>query len=95
MAGIREPGRSELRVAHAEEFPYLHPMSFDPAAIQLPPPGVETRMPPKNRRELSYEEKYQQVRLHLKDGDAGTMSVQMIAQINGSHAHTARVCTAG
>ena len=70
-------------------------MSFDPAAIQLPPLGVETRMPPQNRRELSYEEKYQQVRLHLKDGDAGTMSVQMKAQINGSHAHTARVCPAG
>ena len=70
-------------------------MSFDPATIQLPPLGVETRMPPKNRRELSFEEVYQQVRRHLKDDVAGTMSVQMKAQINGSHAHTARVCTAG
>jgi len=71
-------------------------MSFDPATVQLPPPGCKTRIPPKNRRELSYEEKYQQVRRHLKDDEeAGTMSVQMKAQINGSHAHTARVCTAG
>ena len=70
-------------------------MSFDPAAIQLPPLGVETRMPPQNRREMSFEEVYQQVRRHLKDDVAGTMSVQMKAQINGSHAHTARVCTAG
>lgn len=69
-------------------------MPFDSVIIQLPPPGVETRMPPKNRRELSYEEKYQQVRRHLKDGDAGTMSVQMTAQINGINAHTARACTA-
>lgn len=52
-------------------------------------------MPPKNRREMSFEEVYQQVRRHLKDDVAGTMSVQMKAQINGSHAHTARVCTAG
>lgn len=70
-------------------------MPFDPASIQLPPPGVETRMPPKNRRELSYEEAYQQVRRHLKDDEAGTMSVQMKAQINGVHAHPARVCTVG
>ncbi|HBJ82348.1 MAG TPA: hypothetical protein DDZ88_00405 [Verrucomicrobiales bacterium] len=64
-------------------------MSFDPAAIQLPPPGLKTRMPPKNRRELSYEEKYQQVRRHLKDDEGETMSVQMKAQINGCHAHAA------
>jgi len=70
-------------------------MSFDPSAIQLPPPGLETRMPPLNRREMSYEEVYQQVRRHLKDDEAGTMSVQMKAQINGIHAHTARVCKAG
>ena len=52
-------------------------------------------MPPLNRREMSYEEVYQQVRRHLKDDEAGTMSVQMKAQINGIHAHTARVCKAG
>lgn len=70
-------------------------MSFDPATIQLPPKGCETRIPPKNRRELSYEEVYQQVRRHLKDDEAGTMSVQMKAQINGTHADAKRVCTAG
>ncbi|MDP1589846.1 MAG: hypothetical protein Q8M07_18990 [Prosthecobacter sp.] len=62
-------------------------MPFDPATIPLPPPGLKTRMPPKNRRELTYEEVYQQVRRHLKDDEGGTMSVQMKAQINGSHAH--------
>jgi hypothetical protein len=64
-------------------------MPFDPTTIQLPPPGLKTRMPPKNRRELSYEEVYQQVRRHLKDDAGGTMSVQMKAQINGRHAHAA------
>jgi hypothetical protein len=70
-------------------------MSFDPAQIQLPPPGAKLRLPPKNRRELSYEEKYQQLRRHLCDDEGGAMSVQMKAQINGSHAHPARVCTVG
>jgi hypothetical protein len=43
---------------------------------------------------LSYEYDYQQVSQHLKYDEAGTMSVQMKAQINGSYAHTARVCKA-
>jgi hypothetical protein len=70
-------------------------MSFDPSTVQLPPLGCELRVPPPNKRELSYEEKYQQVRRHLKDDEAGTMSVQMKAQINGNHANATRVCTAG
>ena len=52
-------------------------------------------MPPPNRRELSYEEKYQQVRRHLKDDEGGAMSVQMKAQTSGSHAHATRVRTTG
>jgi hypothetical protein len=70
-------------------------MSFDPSTVQLPPLGCELRVPPPNKRELPFEEVYQQVRRHLKDDVEGTMSVQMKAQINSSHAHPARVCTAG
>lgn len=68
-------------------------MSFDPFAVQLPPPGVELRLPPPNRRELSYEEVYQQVRRHLRDDDDGAMSVQMKAQVHASENQPARLCS--
>lgn len=70
-------------------------MSIDPSQIQLPPPGAKLRLPPKNRRELSYEEKYQQVRRHLRDDKDGEMSVQMKAQVHERQSHPARVCTVG
>jgi hypothetical protein len=67
-------------------------MPLDVASIQLPPPDVTLRLPPKNLRELSYEEKYQQLRRHLKDDVAeATMSVQMKFQVRASHAEPARV----
>lgn len=70
-------------------------MPLDPSSIQLPPPGVQLRLPPKNVRELSYEEAYQQVRRHLKDdGEQATMSVQMKTQVRGIHAQPVRVGTA-
>lgn len=70
-------------------------MPLDPSSIQLPPPGVQLRLPPKNVRELSYEEAYQQVRRHLKDdGEQATMSVQMKTQVREIHAQPVRVGTA-
>jgi hypothetical protein len=68
-------------------------MSFDPSQIQLPPPGAKLRMPPKNRRELSYEEVYQQVRRHLRDDEDGAMSVQMKSQVEARHAQPERIRT--
>lgn len=57
-------------------------MPLDVKSIELPPPGVRLRLPPKNLRELGYEEKYQQVRRHLKDdGPEAAMSVQMKSQV--------------
>ena len=50
-------------------------MPADLSTIQLPPHGAKLRLPPPNDRELSYEEKYQQVRRHLRDDDEGGMSV--------------------
>ncbi len=72
-------------------------MSFDPSKIQLPPPDAELRLPPPNVRELSAEEKYQQVRRHLKDDEssADKMSVQMKTQVRLTHAHTSTVRAAG
>ncbi|MBE7498283.1 MAG: hypothetical protein HS117_25375 [Verrucomicrobiaceae bacterium] len=67
-------------------------MSFDPSSIQLPPPGAKLRLPPPNRRELSYEEKYQQVRQHLRDDEDGAMSVQMKAQVHAHETQPARLC---
>ena len=62
-------------------------MPADLASIQLPPPGVQLRLPPKNLRELSYEEAYQQLRRNLKDDEAeATMSVQMKTQVRVEHA---------
>jgi len=67
-------------------------MPVDVASIELPPPGVKLRLPPKNIRELGYEEKYQQVRRHLKDdGAEATMSVQMKSQVSIAHAEPVRV----
>ena len=68
-------------------------MLLDVASIELPPPGVELRLPPKNLRELGYEEKYQQLRRHLKDdGSGAAMSVQMKYQVSAVHAEPVRVC---
>lgn len=68
-------------------------MSKDYSDIQLPPPGVALRLPPKNKRELTADEAYQQVRRHLKDdeGGEGTVSVQMKAQIKSSRAEQSSV----
>ena len=72
-------------------------MSFDPSKVQLPPPGVELRLPPPNLRELSAEEKYQQVRRQLKDDEssADAMSVQMKTQVRQARAHASSVRVAG
>jgi hypothetical protein len=68
-------------------------MTDDLSNIQLPPPGAKLRLPPPNERELSYEEKYQQVRRHLRDDEEGGMSVQMKAQLHAAHNQPARLRT--
>jgi hypothetical protein len=73
---------------------YHSPMSVDVSSIQLPPPGVQLRLPPQTGRKLSYEEAYAQVRRHLKDdGGQATMSVQMKSQVQAIHAEPIRVGT--
>jgi hypothetical protein len=79
-------------VAFSGLFRYHQRMSFDPSTIQLPPPGAKLRLPPPNRRELSYEEKYLQVRRHLRDDEDGAMSVQMKAQVHAHETQPARLC---
>lgn len=79
-------------VAFSAHCRYSPRMSFDPSSIQLPPPGAKLRLPPPNRRELSYEEKYQQVRRHLRDDEDGAMSVQMKAQVHAHETQPARLC---
>jgi hypothetical protein len=72
-------------------------MSFDPTKVKLPPDGAVLRLPPKNKRVLTSDEVYAQVRRHLKDGDgdASTMSVQMKHQTKAGRAQPIGVCTAG
>lgn len=58
-------------------------------SIQLPPPGVKLRLPPKSN--TTYEEAYAQVRRHLKDdGQQAAMSVQMQSQVRAIHAEPIR-----
>ena len=55
-------------------------MPRDLDSTQLPPAGVKLRLPPKSS--LTYEQKYAQVRRHLKDdGKQAVMSVQMQSQV--------------
>lgn len=69
-------------------------MPVDLNAFPLPPPGAKLRVPPKS--ELSFEEKYDQIRRQLKDngGSESTMSVQMKAQLRADHADSLRLRTA-
>jgi hypothetical protein len=67
-------------------------MSANDSLPQLPPPGVQLRLPPQTGRKLSYEEAYAQVRRHLKDdGAQAAMSVQMKSQVQAVHAEPIRV----
>jgi hypothetical protein len=53
-------------------------MSANDSLPQLPPPGVQLRLPPQTGRKLSYEQKHAQIRYHLKDdGAQAAMSVPM------------------
>lgn len=69
-------------------------MSSDDTSIQLPPPGVQLRLPPQSGRKMGYEEKYAQIRRHLKDdGGSAKMSIQMKSQVQAIHAEPIRIGT--
>lgn len=68
----------ESWVARGAAGGYFDGISANDSLPQLPPPGVPLRLPPQTGRKLSYEEKYAQIRRHLKDdGAQAAMSVQM------------------
>ncbi len=73
---------------------YSEHVAMNTEKINVRPAGVELRMPPTNKRELTHEEALDQVRRHLgEEKFVGEKSVQMRANYSTRHhVDTAIVC---